>query len=202
MLIMSLSIGCMKLIADHLGPPIYIPCPSKILRVLHEKRQTKLYQLSQKRHIALIRNIRYQGLVLLKTANCTGNAFPQRLLWGISSYRKPGYRAVKCNVRNLINIGTIDFIGKRPQQRRTWQGTKLQNGCDALEQSLPPLVLRRTPPPPTTAIRFVSFNFFVWRKIKENICWAWVAMSPFFKNGVFWDVTPCGSCKNRHFGGT
>jgi hypothetical protein len=21
------------------------------------------------------------------------------------------------------------------------------------------------------------------------------------KNGVFWDVTPCGSCKNRHFGG-
>jgi hypothetical protein len=22
------------------------------------------------------------------------------------------------------------------------------------------------------------------------------------KNGVFWDVTPCGSCKNRHFGGS
>jgi hypothetical protein len=22
------------------------------------------------------------------------------------------------------------------------------------------------------------------------------------KNGVFWDVTPCGSCKNRRFGGT
>jgi hypothetical protein len=21
-------------------------------------------------------------------------------------------------------------------------------------------------------------------------------------NGVFWDVIPCGSCKNRHFGGT
>jgi hypothetical protein len=21
------------------------------------------------------------------------------------------------------------------------------------------------------------------------------------KNGVFWDVTPCGSCKNRHFRG-
>jgi hypothetical protein len=21
------------------------------------------------------------------------------------------------------------------------------------------------------------------------------------KNGVFWDVTPCASCKNRHFGG-
>jgi hypothetical protein len=22
------------------------------------------------------------------------------------------------------------------------------------------------------------------------------------KDGVFWDVTPCGSCKNRRFGGT
>jgi hypothetical protein len=22
------------------------------------------------------------------------------------------------------------------------------------------------------------------------------------KNGVFWDVTPCGSCKNRRSGGT
>jgi hypothetical protein len=22
------------------------------------------------------------------------------------------------------------------------------------------------------------------------------------KNGVFWDVTPCGSCKNRRFGET
>jgi hypothetical protein len=22
------------------------------------------------------------------------------------------------------------------------------------------------------------------------------------KNGIFWDVTPCGSCKNRLFGGT
>jgi hypothetical protein len=21
------------------------------------------------------------------------------------------------------------------------------------------------------------------------------------KNAVFWDVTPCGCCKNRHFGG-
>jgi hypothetical protein len=22
------------------------------------------------------------------------------------------------------------------------------------------------------------------------------------KNGVFWEVKPCGSCKNRRFGGT
>jgi hypothetical protein len=24
----------------------------------------------------------------------------------------------------------------------------------------------------------------------------------YMKNGVFWDVTPCGSCRNRRFGGT
>jgi hypothetical protein len=29
---------------------------------------------------------------------------------------------------------------------------------------------------------------------------AWV--NTYGKNGVFWDVTPCGSCKNRRFGGT
>jgi hypothetical protein len=30
-----------------------------------------------------------------------------------------------------------------------------------------------------------------------------VLQTPFdMKNGVFWDVTPCGSCKNRRFGGT
>jgi hypothetical protein len=26
--------------------------------------------------------------------------------------------------------------------------------------------------------------------------------SLYMKNGVFWDVTPCGSCKNRRIGGT
>jgi hypothetical protein len=24
----------------------------------------------------------------------------------------------------------------------------------------------------------------------------------YLKNAVFWDVTPCGFCKNRRFGGT
>jgi hypothetical protein len=27
-------------------------------------------------------------------------------------------------------------------------------------------------------------------------------MAVTMKNGVFWDVTPCDSCKNRRFGGT
>jgi hypothetical protein len=35
---------------------------------------------------------------------------------------------------------------------------------------------------------FVFTSFPRWRYI--------------WKNGVFWDVTPCGSCKNRRFGGT
>jgi hypothetical protein len=31
----------------------------------------------------------------------------------------------------------------------------------------------------------------------------WHAAKKYYvKNGVFWDVTPCGSFKNRHFGGT
>jgi hypothetical protein len=29
-----------------------------------------------------------------------------------------------------------------------------------------------------------------------------VTMKNAEKNGVFWVVTPCGSCKNRRFGGT
>jgi hypothetical protein len=29
-----------------------------------------------------------------------------------------------------------------------------------------------------------------------------VFMAVTMKNGVFWDVTPYGSCKNRRFGGT
>jgi hypothetical protein len=29
-----------------------------------------------------------------------------------------------------------------------------------------------------------------------------VFMAVTIKNTVFWDVTQCGSCKNRHFGGT
>jgi hypothetical protein len=28
-----------------------------------------------------------------------------------------------------------------------------------------------------------------------------VFMAVTLKNAVFWDVTPCGSCKNRRFGG-
>jgi hypothetical protein len=32
--------------------------------------------------------------------------------------------------------------------------------------------------------------------------WAQLRTGFFAKNGVFWAVTPCGSCKNGRFGGT
>jgi hypothetical protein len=31
---------------------------------------------------------------------------------------------------------------------------------------------------------------------------SWINVVLSVKNGVFWDVTPGGSCKNRRFGGT
>jgi hypothetical protein len=33
-------------------------------------------------------------------------------------------------------------------------------------------------------------------------CYIQLWISLITKNGVFWDVKPCGSCQNRHFGGT
>jgi hypothetical protein len=44
-------------------------------------------------------------------------------------------------------------------------------------------------------------------KIDCAHCWSSCFFMPsrnnlFMKNGVFWDVTPCGSCKNRRFRGT
>jgi hypothetical protein len=51
-----------------------------------------------------------------------------------------------------------------------------------------------------------SFNPFCW-SLKKPVRNLWhcvrfeVFMSVTMEN-VFWDVTPCGSCKNRRFGGT
>jgi hypothetical protein len=44
-------------------------------------------------------------------------------------------------------------------------------------------------------------------KFKERGRWLQKIWEPLMylmieNNGVFWDVTPCGSCKNRRFGGT
>jgi hypothetical protein len=44
-------------------------------------------------------------------------------------------------------------------------------------------------------ISFINANIFQFVRFEVFTA---VAM----KNDVFWDVTPCGSCKNRRFGGT
>jgi hypothetical protein len=60
---------------------------------------------------------------------------------------------------------------------------------------------------PLRIIAFVSFVHRCW-KIRRFANWIrfHVRLEVFkavtMKNGVFWDVTPCGSCKNRRIGGT
>jgi hypothetical protein len=40
-------------------------------------------------------------------------------------------------------------------------------------------------------------NISSLNKVYENVRFE-VFTAVTMKNGVFWDVTPCGSCKNRH----
>jgi hypothetical protein len=47
-----------------------------------------------------------------------------------------------------------------------------------------------------------SIHRFQWGPEKENTDTEKLYVSLHMKNGVFWVVTPCGSCKNRRFGGT
>jgi hypothetical protein len=45
-------------------------------------------------------------------------------------------------------------------------------------------------------------NIFPYKKyIEEKFVRFEVFMAVTMKNGVFWDVTPCGSCKNLRLGG-
>jgi hypothetical protein len=44
----------------------------------------------------------------------------------------------------------------------------------------------------------LSVRTGIWKKYVRFEVFTAVTM----KNCVFWDVTPCGSCKNRRFGGT
>jgi hypothetical protein len=54
-------------------------------------------------------------------------------------------------------------------------------------------------------LKFTAFKFFtlLYFSIKcPRYCYLPYEGIKSMKNGVFWDVTPCGSCKNRRFGGT
>jgi hypothetical protein len=50
--------------------------------------------------------------------------------------------------------------------------------------------------------RILSKMIFCRIKSAHNVVRFEVFTAVTMKNGVFWDVTPCGSCKNRRFGGT
>jgi hypothetical protein len=41
-----------------------------------------------------------------------------------------------------------------------------------------------------------------WYTITDNLFYTEISDEGAIKNGVFWVVTPCGSCKNRRLGGT
>jgi hypothetical protein len=48
----------------------------------------------------------------------------------------------------------------------------------------------------------VQFHIIYTTKINIKVVRFGVFTAVTMKNGVFWDVMPCGSCKNRRFGGT
>jgi hypothetical protein len=51
---------------------------------------------------------------------------------------------------------------------------------------------------PAIELRTLDFPF-----LKHDCCLRFEVFTPVtMKNGVFWDVTPCGPCKNRRFIGT
>jgi hypothetical protein len=49
---------------------------------------------------------------------------------------------------------------------------------------------------------YFSYTFLAFNTLKHEIHIKISKFSLIMKNGVFWDVMPCGSCKNRRFGGT
>jgi hypothetical protein len=48
---------------------------------------------------------------------------------------------------------------------------------------------------------FISSVAYIYMQMSEGSAALGNKTNKWF-NGVFWDVTPCGSCKNRRFGGT
>jgi hypothetical protein len=53
-------------------------------------------------------------------------------------------------------------------------------------------------------LNYIKINIFLHANLKlvERYVRFEVFTAVTMKNGVFWDVMPCGSCKNRRFGGT
>jgi hypothetical protein len=52
-------------------------------------------------------------------------------------------------------------------------------------------------------MKFIAFFFhYHFYKLASLYVRLEVFMAVTMKNDVFWDVTPCGSCEKRRFGGT
>jgi hypothetical protein len=51
-------------------------------------------------------------------------------------------------------------------------------------------------------ISFSTVTVFKHLNIKHDYVIFEIFIAVTMKNGVFWDATPCGSCKTRRFGGT
>jgi hypothetical protein len=82
-------------------------------------------------------------------------------------------------------------VGSRKEQRSFSQKTPRRDGgnvCISEKQDI---------------VEIIYFSILVadgWRGISEDS--SIVAQMYQLKNAIFWDVTPCCSCKNRRFGGT
>jgi hypothetical protein len=63
-----------------------------------------------------------------------------------------------------------------------------------VDSHLPPFVVS------TKMFRNIHYSFTKETMYIRNVRFE-VFMAVTMKKGVFWDVTPCGSCKNRRFGG-
>jgi hypothetical protein len=64
---------------------------------------------------------------------------------------------------------------------------------------------RPTPVPVRLLLMPFNYNYLQavankYRELAEHLLTS--SQISVSKNGVFWDATPCGSCKNRRFGGT
>jgi hypothetical protein len=118
-----------------------------------------------------------------------------------------------CNLTNISAILTswrITTITQATQHFSQIHGTKTGGKGNLKDRSRKTLMMEAILSSETS-----GFTRATRRNVPQNNIFpnpfvlGWVELSPLLlrpciglKNGVFWDVTPCGSCKNRRFGGT
>jgi hypothetical protein len=78
----------------------------------------------------------------------------------------------------------------------------LPHNPDPVLKSADPEVIKKIPGPRSIPYLGNVLVFNVPRESRLSYVRLEVFTAVTMKKGVFWDVTPCGSCKNRRFGGT